>query len=121
MEKIFNRYIKQVTNYADIQFKIYLLPWLIKYHLEMQSGNGETFIYYSDNTPEWFIKKYRLYNFPGCWKSLDTTKIPIRLQKVLGSIVPGVNGSLGEFMPDLEIKNGHRLTGKENRRRTPSS
>jgi hypothetical protein len=107
MEDLFDRYIKQIEGYAKIEFERVILPWLTKYHLEMRSGNGETFIHYTDNTPVRFIKKYREREWEDPFRLIDTFKIPLRVRNVLDSIVPGVNGSLGEFMPDREMINGH--------------
>jgi hypothetical protein len=107
MDKLFDAYIKKILAFADIEFHKVILPWILKYHLEFLTGNGDYWFYYTDKTPSRFIKKYHLYDFAGCSHALDNDKIPVSIKKVINSIVPGVNGCLGEHMPDVEVENGH--------------
>ena len=101
IEEMFDKYCERVYEFAEEMFVKKILPYLKKYDLEYLAGNGTFFIFATEKTPEWFIKKY--YQAGYCAHSvtgIDPDRIDKRISKILFSEVNGMrSNSLGSLMP----------------------
>ena len=100
VEKMFLEYEEKVLKYAEDVFNDKILPYLKKYRLTFLAGNGTFYIGWTEQTPKWFINKYRAYyHEPNTM--IDVDKIDRRISSILFSNVNGYpSNDLGSLMPD---------------------
>jgi len=103
IEKLFAKYDAELFKYVDQIFYSKIKPYLDKYHLEFLSGNGAYYIGWTEQTPKWFIRKYRCLGINEKNAMIDSDKITKRIRNILDSNVSGYRTiNLGCIMPNYE-------------------
>jgi hypothetical protein len=102
IELAWAKYQEIVNIQAELAFIRVVKPWLEKYNLGFVAGNGCYFIWWTENTPKWFVRKYQNGSMYG--DSINIDKIPSKIKDILSMSVNGMDANdLGSIMPDFEI------------------
>ena len=96
VQEVEGNYFKRIEDIAIFAFEKHILPFLKKYDLEFISGNGSFFIGYTESTPKWFVRKYRINGYYD--PQIDIDKLPKRILTILEA-EGTYNNNLGSLMP----------------------
>jgi isoleucyl-tRNA synthetase len=99
IDEMHQRSQEEIENYIISVFNSQIKPWLQKYHLTFVAGMGDYYIEYTDQTPKWFVQKYKDTYWMNQPK-IDKDLIDSRIRNILESSSDALNGyAIGSWMP----------------------
>ncbi len=112
IETMFEEYQAAVELYAEEVFYYRIKPWLENFHLKFVAGMGGYSIRYTDQTPAWFVARYRDQWIHNTENLLDKDKLDTRIIQILSSDVEGLPGNdFGSLMPEFSPETETPLVG----------